>query len=171
VSGNFEAEDDRLYSIYLLNGTVLVNGVILGLLPRSVVEDPLYRRTFRDRNFEMVELGFRHYQAARLVGDRFLYEFVVDYADTLHILEDDALGGSGRKLLLLRKETIGLPSLLREKYNHWFSEHYGTIPLRQPSDASSTPSQKMQLTTFQPSLARFLCKKSWICFQTATSLC
>jgi hypothetical protein len=167
----FEAEDDHLYSINLLNGTVLVDGVPPGLLPHSVVKDPLYRRTFGDRNFEMVVLGFRHYRAARRVGDRFLYEFVVDSSDTLHILEDDALGGSGRKLLLLRKETIGLPSLLREKYNHWFSEHYGTIPLRQPSDASSTPSQKMQLTTFQPSLARFLCKKSWICFQTATSLC
>jgi hypothetical protein len=50
--------------------------------------------------------------------------------------EDDRLYSIyllNRNLLLLRKETIGLPSLLREIYSHWFSEHYGTIALRLPS--------------------------------------
>jgi hypothetical protein len=133
-TGCFEAEESHhLYSVNLLNGTVLVNGVPPRLLPSSVIEDPLYRRTFGERNSEVNVLGFRHYRATRRVDDRFFYEFVVDAAITLHILEHDDLEGSGHQLLLLRKDDLDLPPLLREKHSHWFSEHHGIVALRKPS--------------------------------------
>lgn len=107
---------------------MLVDGVPPGLLPSSVVEDQLYLRTFGKRNFEMVVLGFCHYRTARRVDSRFLYEFMVDSSDTLHILEFD---NCGDKLLLLRKDELDdLPPLLREKHSHWFSERYHVVIMR-----------------------------------------
>jgi hypothetical protein len=129
----FEAEfGDFLYSINLLNGTVLVDGVPPGLLPASVVENPLYQRTFESRIFEMVVLGTRHYRTARLVDDQFMYEFVIDDSKRLHIFEQDM--STGEKLLLLRKDdtSFDLPPLLLEKHSHWYSERHKIVVLRNP---------------------------------------
>ena len=54
-SGSFESvgPDGHLYSINLLDGTVLLDGLPPGRLPKGVLSHPLYQRTFGDRNFEV----------------------------------------------------------------------------------------------------------------------
>lgn len=171
---SFEVEFDNLFSINLLNGTVLVDGVPLGLLSSSVVNDPLYKRTFGDRNFEMVVLGFRHYRTARRVEDRFLYDFWLTPQIPcifLRMIPWRALVTSccsfgriiwGCHLCFVKNIVTGFlkSTELSPCVNH-----------RTDSDASSTQSQKQQLTLFHPNLARFLFKKSLTCFQAATSFC
>ena len=43
----------HLYSINLLDGTVLLDGSPPSRLPRDITEHPLFRRTFGDANFEV----------------------------------------------------------------------------------------------------------------------
>ena len=52
---SFEAvgSDGHLYSINLLDGTVLLDGLPPGRLPKGVLNHPLYLRSFGDRNFEV----------------------------------------------------------------------------------------------------------------------
>lgn len=128
----FEAQAENHFSLNLLNGTALVNGIPLGLLPNSVVDDPLYRRTFGERNFEMEIVDFRHYRTARPVQDRFLYEFLMDSSNVLHIFEKDTTDLEGSKLVLLRKDGVDLPRLLQEKHSHWYSHTRNIILLRGP---------------------------------------
>jgi hypothetical protein len=67
----FEArcDDGCFYSINVISGEVLINGLPPSRLPQSVVAHPLYMRTFGDSNFEVVEKGdfletlmFRNYR-------------------------------------------------------------------------------------------------------------
>ena len=122
--------DSHLYSINLLTGTVLVDGTPPVTLPSSVTEDDLYKRTFGNRNFEVEILGFRHYQAARCVGKDFKYEFIIDSSDSLHIFEKNVV--SGVNLMLLRRESMDLPVLLKERHSHWFCSLRHVVLMRDP---------------------------------------
>lgn len=127
----FEAvSSEQLYSMNLLNGTVLVDGVPPGLLPNSIVDDPIYVRTFGQRNFETVVLGLSRFRAARLVDNRFMYEFSCDSDDNLHIFESDNRNPKAGKLMLLQRGRLELPPLLRENYSHWYSDLFDFVVVR-----------------------------------------
>ena len=133
-TGCFEAVCGQLFSVNLLNGTVLVDGVPPGFLPQSVVDDPLYQRTFSCRNFESVVLGPQHYRTARPVENECFYEFLLDSSGLLHILEcrsppGSSLDTSGKRLLL-RSSLFDLPALLRGKYSHWYNPGNDLVILR-----------------------------------------
>ena len=67
--------EGNLYSLNLLTGEVLFNGAPPGRLPHDIVADPLYQRTFGDRNFEVVPCkDGRSLRTARAIKDAF-YEF------------------------------------------------------------------------------------------------
>jgi hypothetical protein len=131
----FEAAADQLYSINLLNGTVLVDGVPPGFLPTSVVDDPQYRRIFGSRNFEVVVMGSQHFRSSRLIDGRLTYEFLLDSDNTLHILEHDkgTANNPQQKLQLLVRNGFDLPTILREDYSHWYYEVGNAVVLRKPS--------------------------------------
>jgi hypothetical protein len=82
--------------------------------------------------------GPRHFLTAQAVEDRFLYEFIIGDHEELRILEfdteegaypEDALEG---KLLLVEKDQMELPILLREEHSHWYSKRHDVILLRAP---------------------------------------
>jgi hypothetical protein len=131
----FEAAADQLYSINVLNGTVLVDGVPPGFLPAFIVDDPQYRRIFGTRNFEVVVMGSRHFRSARLFDGRLTFEFLADSDQTLHIFEHDK--GTAKtppqKLQLLVRNDLDLPTILREDYSHWYYEAGNAVVLRNPS--------------------------------------
>jgi len=58
----------------------------------------------------------------------FLYEFMYDKQNTLMVVEIDTK--RDHRLLLLRQETMDLPSLLRERHSHWYSKEYHSILVR-----------------------------------------
>ncbi|KAG2501267.1 hypothetical protein HYH03_001073 [Edaphochlamys debaryana] len=142
---SFEAvgPDGRLYSLNLLDGTVLFDGWPPSRLPKEVTQHPLYARTFGGWSFEVAggaEAGAastRH--SLRPVGGR-LYEFtsgqggqslVVTEVDVerrvrlelLDVGEDHGCGEWGKQL----------PRRLRELYSHWLCRERGVIVLRPPN--------------------------------------
>lgn len=146
----FEAESDHLYSVNLLNGTLLIDGVPPGRLPSSVTKDPLYQRTFGERNFESVVLGFRHYRTKRRVDKHFLYEFVLDAQDQLHVIEIEKRDDGERKLQLLSRAIFHLPPRLVENHSHWYSQARDAVVLRGPHYQSRDVEYVMTPTgTFQ----------------------
>ncbi|CAB9516872.1 Protein of unknown function (DUF3645) [Seminavis robusta] len=83
----FESNDGKHhYSINVLNGRVLVDGVPPGFLPSSVLIDPLYQRTFGRRNFECIVVGESHFRSSKLVDGRCRYDFKVQ-GDSVCITE------------------------------------------------------------------------------------
>jgi Protein of unknown function (DUF3638) len=157
----FEAQADHHYSINILNGILLVDGVPPGFLPSSVVRNPLFVRTFKSRNFECIVLGMDHYRTSRLIDNRFHYEFVYE-KDRLTIIEHDAeskswsaQNSSSQRLLVPKKQQISdpprqgiafhhaglvlvprekfdLPTLLTEPYSHWYSSRHNAFLIRAP---------------------------------------
>jgi hypothetical protein len=113
----YETVHEDLFTINVFDGTVLVNGLPPGALPLAVLSNELYERTFGDRNF-LVVTGLQHFRAAKLVDERYLYEFQCGSDDSLLISETDEQ--TGAKRLLLDRNTIELPKLLRERHSHWY---------------------------------------------------
>jgi hypothetical protein len=92
VSGN----DGCFYSINLISGEVLINGLLPSCLPQSILAHPLYERTFGDSNFEVVGKGdffetrypffgrfYRFSKGASLT----IYEFSEDESEMLELLD------------------------------------------------------------------------------------
>ena len=130
----FEAISDHHYSMNVLNGIVLVDGVPPGFLPDSILNDALYRRTFGHRNFECVVEGVSHFRTSRRIDDSFLYEFKQD-GSQLKIVECASVttpqGTISEKLLLLPQDTLSLPILLSKPYSHWYSTTSEAIVIRE----------------------------------------
>ncbi|CAB9504630.1 Protein of unknown function (DUF3645) [Seminavis robusta] len=132
----FEAEADHLYSINLLNGTVLVNGVPPRFLPLSIMEHELYVRTFQERTFECIddESGDGCFKTTGAAGDAFCYSFKLRKG-SLEITETRASTDgedSERDMLQLlpRKVMEKLPTLLVEPFSHWYSPFHDAIFFR-----------------------------------------
>ena len=133
-TGCFEAvsADKQLYSINVLTGVVLVNGLPPGRLPRGILEHPLYRRTFRDRDFETVVKADGTLATARAFDGCF-YTFAYDATtETLEILEVDAERHELRLLDPDQSATWGpdLPARLQRLHSHWYSRARRAVLLR-----------------------------------------
>ena len=132
-TGCFNAVSNHLYSINVLNGTILVDGVPPGLLPSSITTNPLYQRTFGERNFEVVVLTTGRYRSIRRIDSRYLYEFTSDDSGTLFILEwDMSCEGQPEKLLLLPRESMDFPTIFCQGFSHWYSLSNDCLLLRDP---------------------------------------
>ena len=123
-------EDGYLYSINVLDGTVLLNGCPPGKLPREVLKHRLYRRTFHRHDFEVSgnlamidgKLSTTHPQ-----DGRFNYVFFFTEDDGLAVHEQDQELASSLELLDPGSDlTCGvwggqLPVRLRELCSHWIN--------------------------------------------------
>ncbi|EFJ48407.1 hypothetical protein VOLCADRAFT_91060 [Volvox carteri f. nagariensis] len=126
---------DRLFSINLLDGTVLFDGWPPGKLPKEVTEHPLYRRTFGEWNFDVALASDGVMRALRPVQQR-LYDFAVSAdGQRLAISETDRRGS---RLELLDAGPNGacggwgaeLPVSLRALHSHWLNREQGVMVLR-----------------------------------------
>ncbi|KAG2441624.1 hypothetical protein HXX76_003244 [Chlamydomonas incerta] len=155
-SASYQAEgsDRRLYSINILDGTVLFDGCPPSRLPKEVTQHPLYLRTFGDFNFEVAFAGGATtaaglggsgetvLQTLRKVRGR-LYDFRLCAAAAgqqqaqLVITEEDVENGGERLELLdtgpdssCRGWGEELPVRLRELHSHWLNRQRGVLVLR-----------------------------------------
>ncbi|KAG2496793.1 hypothetical protein HYH03_005201 [Edaphochlamys debaryana] len=143
-SASWEAvgPDGHLYSVNLLNGTVLFDGWPPSRLPKEVTQHALYRRNFGTWSFE-VDGGGQAGAACtrstrRLVNGR-RYEFTLGQGDqSLAVTEVDV--GRGVRLELLdpgADHACGewgpeLPPRLRQLYSHWLCRARRVLVLRPP---------------------------------------
>ncbi|CAB9529821.1 Protein of unknown function (DUF3645) [Seminavis robusta] len=129
----FEAQAEHHYSINVLNGTVLVDGVPPGFLPSSIVTNQLYQRTFGSRNFECIVVDVDHFRTSRLIDDFFLYEFVFHQENHLDIIEYDTRDGVGSepKLSPVWSWRVAISATARQGQNS------------PPPQASSNPSSNL----------------------------
>jgi hypothetical protein len=140
MMASFQAvgSDGHLYSINILDGTVLLDGVPPGRLPNDVLQHPLYHRTFGSCNFEVVvtQAGVR--QTLRPINGRF-YDF---YWSSAKAAASSAGSGSSGRLLVIEEleQATGdrlqlldvgedgscgtwggqLPVMLQQLYSHWY---------------------------------------------------
>ena len=128
----FEAVSDggMLYSINVLDGTILVNGLPPDILPSSLTSKPIYGRTFGKRNFEITTVHAGYYRTARQVDGGYFYGFKV-INNSLHIFEDKSPDLNGSELLLLLdRSSLEIPTILREENSHWYSKASDAVLFR-----------------------------------------
>ncbi|KAL7553023.1 hypothetical protein ACHAWF_016264 [Thalassiosira exigua] len=127
-----KCSDGHCYSINLITGEVLINGLPPSRLPHSILSDPLYERTFGKRNFEVVGRGHHFLETCRPVFGRFyrfstgtsnlrIYEFKEDESEMLELLDGTADGTAWAK---------DLPERLKTMHSHWFFRSRSLIVLR-----------------------------------------
>jgi hypothetical protein len=131
---SFEAvgSDGHLYSINLLDGTVLLDGAPPSRLPLDILQHPLYLRTFGDSNFEVASTTEGVLQTIRSVKGRH-YNFYLAVAaqgqgqeqQELVVVEVDGAGGVEMQLLDVGEGSscgawgAELPERWRKMHSHW----------------------------------------------------
>lgn len=122
----FEAvgEDGHLYSINVLDGTVLLDGLPPSRLPRDILEHYLYVRTFGDNNFEIVRTASGVLQTIQPVQGCF-YDFSLCDSGKLVITELDKQFEVELELLDVGSDGkcgswgSSLPVRLQHLHSHW----------------------------------------------------
>ena len=135
ISCCFEARDgsNNLYSINILNGIVLYNGTPPSQLPSTILRHTLYKRTFKDRNFETCSSGNTFETVHPSHGRR--YRFKLE-GKRLTITEKDP--ETSEQLVILDSCSLHetnswgykLPLILKQNYSHWYSSKYRIIFFR-----------------------------------------
>ncbi|WIA28503.1 hypothetical protein OEZ86_011046 [Tetradesmus obliquus] len=133
------SRDRHLYSVNILDGTVLLDGVPPGRLPSDVLQHPLYRRTFGSCNFEVSVTQAGVWQTLRPINGR-LYDFhwsasgrAGSAASQLVIEEVEAATGDRLQLLDVGEDgSCGcwgaeLPVMLQQLYSHWYHRAVPTV--------------------------------------------
>lgn len=136
-TGCYEAEaGQNLFSINVQTGTILYNGLPPRRLPASILQMPLYIRTFADRNFEVVMDAAGVLSTTRPVSGR-VYSFFVDAKGELIVREREDCGDDSVVLELLNgvpdmvKQWGGdLPIRLRHMHSHWLCRERQVVLLR-----------------------------------------
>ena len=121
------SQSGTLYSINVLTGVVLFDGLPPGRLPASIIEDPLYDRSFCGRNFEVYFAGGQFTSNKQEGG--YHYQFFRDASNILIIREVHE--GEGVVLELMDAEKIeewgiSIPIRLQKMYSHWCYRHKRT---------------------------------------------
>ena len=92
-SASFQAEcQGHVYSINLLDGTVLLDGSPPGRLPKDILAHALYKRSFGDNNFRVTVTSAGVLQTLRPINGRF-YDFSFGQARQLFVVEVDKDAG------------------------------------------------------------------------------
>ncbi len=129
-----------LYSVNLLDGTVLLNGAPPGRLPRTITAHPLFVRTFGpDTNFEVAARAGGALETSSRVRGRF-YRFQLLAGARLLVTELDPEHGVELELLECGGAGVEdeggwaaqLPVRLAELHSHWLSRKRGVLVLRPP---------------------------------------
>lgn len=115
-----------LYSINLLNGTVLFNGSPPGKLPLSIIKRSKYTRTFGSLSFQ-VSPHRGGFKTTKLIDGCF-YEFYED-SSTLRIFEAPA-SAAWRLELLDKEASEAMPVRLRELHSQWLDEQRKLVVCR-----------------------------------------
>ena len=135
----FEAvsADNMLYSVNLVSGTLLVNGLPLSRLPNSIIDHPLFQRSFPNRNFDVQLSAHNVLETVRPIygciykfffsgtGHLVIQEVSFDESDEIDVLE--LLDGTPDRI-----ETWGnnLPPRLQALHSHWYCRSRRCIVLR-----------------------------------------
>ena len=114
--------DGDLYTVNLLKGTVLFNGLPPSRLPSSILYHPLYIRCFADRNFEVIRKSAKLETIRSIRGC--LYTFVLASSQRLIIEEVhpdtdvvfELLDGTSKEV---EKWGSQLPIRLQTMHSHW----------------------------------------------------
>ena len=122
--------EDCVFTVNLVTGILLVNGLPPASLPIEVVDNDLYRRVFGRRNFEVVPKAGA-WETSRLVFGR-KYQFFKNQKQ-LHVLETDP--NSNEVFELLDYSAIGewaaeMKPRLKQMHSHWLCRQKGAIFLR-----------------------------------------
>jgi hypothetical protein len=126
VAPSFEAQgsDGHLYSINILDGTLLEDGAPPGRLPGEVRSHPLYKRTFgTDWSFEVTVAASSVWKTTSPVGGCF-YEFSMEPGGGLVVVEIDEQQRIMQLMDVGEGQCCGewgaeLPVRLRELHSHW----------------------------------------------------
>jgi hypothetical protein len=133
---------DLLFSINIMTGAVLLNGLPPSRLSHDILCHPLFKRTFEDRDFEICSDGSTLTTTRKVSGCFYSFEMRTCGADgkddgnivtELVIHEIDA--STRTKLRLLNGTCTDewgskLPRRLQELYSHWYSDAEGVLVLR-----------------------------------------
>lgn len=124
------------YCVNLQNGIFLVNGNPLTRLPHVITSNPMYKRTFGDRNFDVLFKKDGVMATSTRIDGRF-YEFITDPELKSLSIRESGYDDMSQALELLdgTKEGLStwgrdLPRRLREMHSHWLSSKRNVIVLR-----------------------------------------
>lgn len=128
--------DDHVFSVNLLTGTMLFDGMPPQRLPLSITGLELYQRTFGQQNFEVIRKSTGAYQTAFRILGKF-YKFYQRKHSQLVTVEESTDGNFPESLELLDGTQNGvgkwgneLPLILRHSHSHWINRNSGTVVLR-----------------------------------------
>jgi hypothetical protein len=127
--------EPHLFSVNTQTGVILFDGLPPSRLPKTILDLPLYRRTFSDRNFEVVLTSSGVLETVCFQSG-FKYEFFVDAQGNLVVREIDP-NNVDAPLELLDGTLQGveawggeLPVRLQQMHSHWICRSMNTVVLR-----------------------------------------
>eukprot|EP00761_Pharyngomonas_kirbyi_P006952 gb/GECH01006961.1/.p1 GENE.gb/GECH01006961.1/~~gb/GECH01006961.1/.p1 ORF type:complete len:2802 (+),score=553.19 gb/GECH01006961.1/:1-8406(+) len=144
----FEAissDEKELYSVNLMNGIVLLNGLPPTSLSQSIRSHSLFKRSFGEMNFQTVRLSSGELKTVKTINGNYDYTFKLN-GDKLIIKEreynskDDT--DPSHCLELLEPEgswSSGLTVRLRKMYGHWICRDQNLILFRGVLFSERTP--------------------------------
>jgi hypothetical protein len=125
-------ESQNHYAINILSGVALINGLPPRALPASILDHPLYRRSFGDITFETILLSNGWIENSRPVRGR-KYRLNMNSTSKELIIQERRIGDDEDDYLQLLDVTNGyeyLPVRLRVMHSHWYSQKFDTMILR-----------------------------------------
>ena len=131
-----ECPNKHVYSVNVLTGAVLFDGMPPGRLPHSITSHPLYQRTFGHRNFDVVKSSNGVLSTSQKISG-FYYTFFKAESGRLVVTELKPLQGDARQRELLDATAEGikwwgadLPERLQQMHSHWLCRETQSVALR-----------------------------------------
>jgi hypothetical protein len=118
--------DVHLFSINVLTGVVLMDGNPPGSLPSSITSHPKYKRSFNDRNFEVVLSKDGVFETITPLQG-FLFKFFLEN-NNLHVWEIE--NEAREHILELMNSLDGFPIAFKENYSYWLCRSKDIVMLR-----------------------------------------
>ncbi|KAI8827365.1 hypothetical protein BJ741DRAFT_556087 [Chytriomyces cf. hyalinus JEL632] len=121
--------EDQLFSINVVTGRILVDGLPPGRLPPSILNHALYQKHFGVRDFQIQPVG-PSFMTVDLLNGCF-YDFALNDSN-LVILERNVVEKTTLQLVdfSVMKWWANLPVRLREMHSHWFCSDRRALCMR-----------------------------------------
>eukprot|EP01036_Dinobryon_divergens_P022332 gene22332-30577_t len=121
------------YHINIISGSILINGSPPSILPASILDHPVYRRSFGNSNFEVSSLPNQSYRTIRHLRGR-IYELSPP-TNTSPIIIREIDSRTGLMLELMdgtqsQQWQGDMPIRLREHYSHWLDREKNILLIR-----------------------------------------